>query len=347
MARQKLPETELGAKLAEALHEVPAFRAWLLRRIEAVLPEWAAGQLNLMYVRDDHPEPSLDSRRTDIWAAFTDTSANPICTHLLLGELKILAPFGRGQAEDYRKRVNNACGKLCRCAAALLMAPERYLGCMGREGDCFPVKVSLEDMKAFFDHPPADLSDAVVDKYVEYRWLLGLALEDEAVGYMPLDSELRETQFRWYRMFVMEYQPHLVVHDLPGRKQSYDIQFDLPVKGFGYIKHRLIRGKVVIEWLGKGDLVSEVTKLAEETSGGRLVVSFSDFGEPGKSLHIRFRDAITPPLALGRGFAEQAKAVRACVDAVNDLWQWVDDHAIQINQLVSESSTRKQSRDAV
>src|SRR5205823_588883 len=115
--------------------------------------------LQLMCVNDDWPEKSLDNRRTDIWAEFSDCEDQSSCSHLLLGELKILAPFTKGQAEAYRRRGEKVCGPFCKHSLTLLIAPKRYLDAVGTDGDSFQIKMSLEDIKRFFDNPAADVKD--------------------------------------------------------------------------------------------------------------------------------------------------------------------------------------------
>jgi len=242
MHQNRFSETTLSASTAAAIERSPQVAAWLAAAVAGRLG-WSADACSVHTVHHSFTDSSLDSRETDIVVIYR---AGETRSYWMLVEMKINAPLGENQPQDYvARKAKTVAFKRCDACATVVIAPKGYLEAYPRDVRLFDVAVSLEDLRQA-TAASTDLSAKLLDNHI------GMAMEIFKVGYVPLADALRESQFEWYGMFVHDYKPHLVPNPSNASKQARDVFYSIPDQNRGYITHRIFAGEVSMGFMQRG-----------------------------------------------------------------------------------------------
>lgn len=260
-------------------------------------------------VRDSALALSTDSdRETDLVVRFSIMNAAARSTGLLILEVKILAPFGRGQVDDYCRRAHLLRGQADIVACGLI-APQSHLVKPGVER--FPCWLTLESvLRLCSEHVRSAPESHRLDLE---REITARAVRTAALGPQPLVSLQRQEQFAYYDTFVSEYAPMLRVNPSSGGLKSLDRFIESPLR-VGTIQHRLEEGRVGLLFMSRRyppDSVSSsaaLEGLVFENSG-----STSTFIGRGETL---------AGLNMDASFDSQIDILKAGIDAIVWLHDW-------------------------
>lgn len=253
---------------------------------------------------------TASDRETDLVVRFDFHENDSRKTGLLLIEVKIVAPFGRGQVDDYCRRVELLRGQADLVLAALV-APQTHLLKPGASR--FKGWLTLEQLHSLAaEHRQFAAESQRLDYEAE---VIARSIAAAAAGYQPLVSLDRQEQFAYYDTFVSEYTPQLSVRPSSAGAKSLDRFFDTPLT-VGTIKHRVEEGLVVIEFLGKRSPPDAVRSAAYPD---RLRVEPS--GSTSCCIH---RGNMLRGLDMSRSFDSQVDVLRESLDEVAWLYAWVE-----------------------
>jgi hypothetical protein len=116
----RFSELTLSNTLAETIRASAALRHLLLETIAAKHP-WSTSGLSVHLVQHSFTDGTLDNRESDILCTLRTDEPR---LHWVLLEVKINAPFGTNQADDYCKRREKAVAdKRCSSAVAAISRP--------------------------------------------------------------------------------------------------------------------------------------------------------------------------------------------------------------------------------
>jgi hypothetical protein len=278
----------------------PDLRSEDISRVECDIAIWDS-TLGIQTERD---------RETDLAVRFAFAQNGAERSGLFLIEVKIVAPFGRGQVEDYCRRVDLLAGTADRVSSAL-MSPQAHLLRPGASR--FGGWLTLERLHTVAtEHCQFGEATRRLDHEVE---IIAKSLSAAAAGYQPLVSLDRQQQFAFYDTFVDEYSPGLSVRPSGAGLRSLDRFFDIPLK-FGVIKHRIEEGIVAIEFFRKGLPPDSVSNLARQDG---LQVELT-----GSSTSWIYRQGGLIGLDVSKSFEAQESTLRQALDEVTWLHNWVD-----------------------
>ena len=316
---ERFSELTLSNTLAETVRASAALRHLLLETITSK-HAWSTSGLSVHLVQHSFTDGTLDNRESDILCAFR--TAEPRL-HWVLVEVKINAPFGTNQADDYCKRREKAVAdKRCDACATVVVAPSKYLEFHQRDVTKFDAALSLEMIReAIADEK--GLAETLLVNHID------AALRLFAVGYTPLHDKLREGQIEWYHTFVKGYKPHLVPNATTAGKQVRDIFYPVPGQRIGYITHRVFAGEVSVGFMNRGHKLNEVERRLMQLGDQTVRAEF----RPKTSLYFAAISHV-PAIDEGRGFAEQESTVQRGIDVVDQIHLWSVENAALLADVV-------------
>lgn len=315
---ERMNELALTHALAAAFNRSSRTGKHLVELAKNLLA-WPA-DLSIVSTHPSYRNSEIDARETDILVKLQAGKER----YWVLIEVKINAPFGESQVEDYCKRRHHIVEslKLCDACCTLLIAPQRYLDSHGRERQMFDIALSLEDIRASVQHAGDDSSFVLI---------LDKALEVFEAGHIPLIDGMRESQIEWYCSFVESYAPQVQPRQKQGKKQARDIFYGVPSQPRGYITHRIFAGEVFAGFMQRANMLPVVNAWLQERHDNSVTAEIR-----GGSLYIIERTIEVPALIEHIGFAEQEHAVQAGVDAVVRLHRWCEENASLVTRIVSQ-----------